>query len=89
VTDEEKELGQVAVSLCKALKAQALLVDSMRISQEALVNALRETNPALVAAFLSHRQRIDDELTERPILAAIRQLDAMIGKLYKKYSAQA
>ena len=89
MTDEEKELGQVAVSLCKALKAQALLVDSMRISQEALVNALRETNPALVAAFLSHRQRIDDELTERPILAAIRQLDAMIGKLYKKYSAQA
>lgn len=85
MTDDERELGEAAVSMCKALKAQALLIDGMRISQEALVNALRETNPALIAAFLSHRQRIDEELTDRPVLAAIKLLDAMATKLQSKY----
>jgi hypothetical protein len=85
MTNDEKELGEAAVSMCKALKAQALLIDGMRISQEALVNALRETNPALVAAFLSHRQRIDEGLTDRPLLAAIKLLDAMTAKLETKY----
>jgi len=85
MTNDEKELGEAAVSMCKALKAQALLIDGMRISQEALVNALREANPALVAAFLSHRQRIDEELTDRPLLATTKLLDAMTTKLESKY----
>jgi hypothetical protein len=49
------------------------------------VNALRETNPQLVASFLDHRQRIDEELTDRPLLAAMKLLDAMMAKLQKKY----
>jgi hypothetical protein len=85
MTDDEKELGQAAVSMCRALKAQALLIDGMRISQEALINALRETNPALVATFLSNRQRIDEELSDRPLLAAIKLLEAMATKLERKY----
>lgn len=85
MTEEEKELGQASVSMCKALRAHAQLLDGMRISQEALVNALRETNPQLVASFLDHRQRIDEELTDRPLLAAMKLLDGMIAKLQKKY----
>lgn len=87
MTDDEKELGEAAVSVCKALKAQALLIDGMRISQEALINALRETNLALVATFLSNRQRIDEELTDRPLLAAIKLLEAMATKLERKYGS--
>jgi len=85
MTDEEKELGQASVSMCKALKAQAQILDGVRISQEALVNALRDTNPQLVAAFLDHRQRIDEELTDRPLLAGMKLLDVMIAKLQKRY----
>jgi hypothetical protein len=85
MTNDEKELGEAAVSMCKLLKAQARLIDGMRISQEALVNALRDINPALVAAFLSHRQLIDEQLTDRPLLAAIKLLDAMTTKLEAKY----
>lgn len=85
MTDDEKELGQAAASMCRYLKAQALLIDGMRISQEALINALRETNPALVATFLSNRQRIDEELSDRPLLAAIKLLEAMATKLGAKY----
>jgi hypothetical protein len=85
MTNEEKELGEAAVSMCKVLKAQAQFIDGMRISQEALLNAFRETNPALVAAFLGHRQRIEEELTDRPLLAAMKLLDAMMTKLESKY----
>jgi hypothetical protein len=87
MTNEEKELGEAAVSMCKALKAQAQLVDGMRISQEALLNALRETNPTLVAAFLSHRQRIEEELTDRPLVAAMKLLDTITMKLEGKYGS--
>lgn len=86
MTDDEKELGQAAVSMCKVLKTQAQLIDGMRISQEAFLNALREMNPQLAAAFLTHRKRIDEELTDRPLLQAIKLLDAMVEKLQKKYS---
>jgi hypothetical protein len=85
MTNDEKELGEAAVSMCKVLKTQAQLIDGLRISQEALLNALRETNPALVAAVLTHRQRIEEELTDRPLLAAIKLLEAIARKLESRY----
>jgi hypothetical protein len=85
MTDDEKELGQTCLSICKTLRTQAQLVDGIRISQEAFLNALREMNPQLTAAFLSHRKRIEEELTERPLLQAIKLLDGMSEKLQTKY----
>lgn len=87
MTDEEKELGEATVSMCHILKSQARLIDGVRVSQEALLNALREKDPALAGAFFSHRQRIDEELTERPLLAAIRLLDDVAMKLESRYGA--
>jgi hypothetical protein len=85
MTGDEKELGQAAVSMCKILKTQAQLTDGMRISQEAFLNVMREMNPQLTATFLDYRKRIDEELTDRPLLQAIKLLDAMIEKLQKQY----
>lgn len=85
MTDDEKELGQASVSMCKALRSQAQLIHEMMLSQQAFVAALQETNPQLATLFLSHRQRIAEEGKNQPLALAMQLLDIMTAKLQNKY----
>lgn len=82
MTNDEKELGQPAVFDVQDVEStRAANRRNEDLARGARKCFAREKSRTGGGVFLSHRQRMDEELTDRPLFAAIKQPDTLTMKL--------